>query len=321
MGKVQGTLKQAALLSRAGLLGLLSIVGAGCVHVNEEDLSPSSVELTWGRSGVSDGRFQKPRAAAIDGQDRIYVVDMTARIQVFDREGNFLRAWSTPTHKNGRPSGLSVGRDGTVLVADTHYFRMLPYTPEGELLADRVIGGTNGFENGEFGFVTDIVQDSAGNYYIAEYGEHDRIQKFSPEGEFLEVWGGHGPEPGQFMRPQNLAIDQRDRIWVADACNHRIQVFSTEGELLTCWGKPGSAPGQLYYPYDLVLDGQGHVYVCEFGNHRVQKFTEDGQPLGTWGKQGRGVGQLFNPWALVRDSQGSLHVIDSNNHRVQRVLM
>jgi hypothetical protein len=33
---------------------------------------------------------------AIDAQDNLYLVDMTARIQVFDAEGNYLRGWETP---------------------------------------------------------------------------------------------------------------------------------------------------------------------------------------------------------------------------------
>ena len=45
--------------------------------------------------------------------------------------------------------------------------------------------------------VTDVVQDSQGYYYVAEKGEYDRIQKFSPEGDFILQWGGHGTEPGQ----------------------------------------------------------------------------------------------------------------------------
>ncbi len=278
-------------------------------------------ELIWGRRGISAGRLQKPRAMAIDAEDRIYIVDMTARIQVFDLDGNFLRGWQTPISEQGRPTGLSIDLDGNLLVADTHYYRMLVYTPLGELLTDRTLGGTFGQAPGEFGLVTDAVQDSQGNYYVAEYGEYDRIQKFTRDGKFLFQWGGHGSQPGEFVRPQNLAVDEQDLVWVADACNHRIQVFDargTEAKLLHCWGEEGQEPGQLKYPYDLVLDGKGHVYVCEFGNHRVQKFTTDGKFIDLWGNIGRDAGQLHNPWAMVRDRQGRNYVLDTYNHRVQR---
>lgn len=281
---------------------------------------PGYLEQVWGTRGLADGQFQKPRAIAIDQNDRLYIVDMTARIQVFDVEGQFVNGWQTPAYQDGRPSGLSIGQDG-LFVADTHYFRVLRYTLRGQLLADRTIGGTQGQRPGEFGFVTDAVQDSAGNIYVAEYGEHDRVQKFSADGDFLLTWGSHGRDPGQFVRPQNLSIDGQDRIWVADACNHRIQVFDDHGNLVQVWGQQGSSPGCLYYPYDLALDGLGHLYVCEFGNHRVQKFTLDGKSLGCFGTHGREEGRLNNPWALVCDSQNRTHILDTNNHRVQRILL
>lgn len=298
------------------------MVTALVIGCNKPDSPAGHVESVWGRRGVSKGRMLKPRAMAINAKDQLFIVDMTARIQVFDRNGEFLYSWRTPEFANGKPSGLSFDLDGNLLVADTHYFRGLVYAPTGELLEDRTIGGTAGHEPGQFGFVTDMVQDSHRNYYIAEYGEFDRIQKFTEDGQFIMQWGGHGSEAGMFIRPQNMAVDDNDHIWVVDACNHRVQVFDATGktaELVRIWGQPGSDPGQLRYPYDLVLDGEGHVYVSEFGNHRVQKLTLDGQSKGFWGTHGRAAGQCQRPWALARDSSGKIHVLDTYNHRVQRI--
>ncbi|REJ66437.1 MAG: hypothetical protein DWQ31_15380 [Planctomycetota bacterium] len=297
------------------------ILGAWIGRVGARNTPPSEgrLEQTWGDRGLEDGRLQKPRAAAVDSHDRIHLVDMSARLQVFDRNGKLLRPpVRTPEFRYGKPTGLSIGPDDHLLVADTHYARVLVYSPEGELLPERTIGGTRGQGPGEFGLVTDAVVDSAGNVYVAERGDLDRIQKFSPQGEFLRQWGSHGDGPGQFRRPQNLAIDEQDRIWVVDACNHRIQVFDGEGELLQMWGSYGTDLGRLSYPYDLVVTDEA-VYVCEFGNHRVQKFTHDGVSLGVWGEAGHGNDQLHNPWALVRDSRQRLYVIDTNHHRVHRV--
>jgi DNA-binding beta-propeller fold protein YncE len=276
------------------------------------------LEKVWSRRGLVDGRLWRPRAMDVDAQGNVYIVDFTARIQVFDSEGNFLRGWRTPNFKNGKPTGVTIVGD-RLLVADTHYFRMLSYTLEGELREGETIGGVEGHGPGEFGFVTDAVRDSAGAFYIAEYGDYDRIQKFSPEGQFILQWGAHGPAPGEFIRPQNLLVDANDQIWVCDACNHRIQVFDTEGKLLTMWGEEGSLPGQLSYPYDIAIDDQGDVLLVEHGNSRVQKFTAEGESLGIWGKAGRTEGQLDRPWALARDQTGRVHVLDTYNHRVQTI--
>ncbi|MFV1964230.1 MAG: NHL repeat-containing protein [Pirellulaceae bacterium] len=258
----------------------------------------------------------------IDKDDRIYLVDMSGRIQVFTRDGEYLYGWRTPLSERGKPCGLTMDREGNLLVADTHYYRMLVYTPQGEWLQDRTIGGQSGAAPGQLNLVTDAVQDSQGNYYIAEYGSYDRIQKFSRDGEFLMQWGSHGKEPGQFIQPRSLEIDEQDQIWVADACNHRIQVFDATAEparLVKIWGEEGTELGKLRYPYGLALGGKGHVYVAEFGNSRVQKFTVDGRYCDHWGSAGRREGELDEPWEVALDSKGRVHVLDTYNHRVQRI--
>ncbi len=259
---------------------------------------------------------------AINSQDQLFIVDMTGRIQAFDRDGAYLRGWRTPEIASGKPCGLTFAHDGNLMVADTHYFRMLVYSPDGRLFDERTIGGVCGSGPGEFTFLTDVVQDSHNNYYICEYGDFDRVQKFTSRGEFVLQWGSHGSQPGQFIQPRSLAVDSQDHIWVADACNHRIQVFDATGEdvqPVRMWGELGTAPGKLKYPYGLALDGNGHVYVAEFGNSRVQKFTIDGRYIAHWGTPGRLPGELNQPWEVALDSRGRLHVLDTYNHRVQRI--
>ena len=293
---------------------LLALAAAGCTRHAD---SNGTLDLVWGRPGISDGRFRKPRAIAIDRYDHLYICDMTARIQVFDADGKFLRVWQTPTHAAGRPTGMNFDRDGNLVVADTHYYRLLFYSPDGTLL--RIMGGKKGHEPGEFGLVTYVVQDTDGYYYVSEYGDRDRIQKFTRDGKFVLQWGTHGDQPGEFDRPQSMAIDDQRRVWVADVGNHRIQVFDEQGKFLFAWGHEGSARGELSYPYSIKLDGKGHIYVCEFGNSRIQKFTLDGHSLGCWGSFGPKPGELSNPWGIVIDSQGRVDIIDSDNHRVQRI--
>ena len=303
-----------AFLAQAGAAAALLTVG-GCGGTSGE----SRAELVWGKRGISPGKLQKPRAMAIDADDQLYIVDVTARIQVFDRDGNYLRGWRTPESKNGRPTGLSI-INGKLYVADTHYFRVLVYTLGGTLVEEESFGEA-GQRPGDLGWLTDVVQDSAGNLYISEYGQQDRIQKFAPDRTFLQQWGGHGTEPGQFMRPQGLAIDQQDRLWVCDAGNHRLQVFDNRGKFLFAHGQEGVDPGELSYPYGLWIDKQDNVLVCEYGNSRVQKIDPAGKSLGLWGGQGRQPGELHNPWTLVQDSRGRTHVLDSYNHRIQRFVI
>jgi DNA-binding beta-propeller fold protein YncE len=315
LNRTTRTVNRARAAFRPAVLAVVLAGAAGC------DLpARSAPERIWGVHGVKPGRLHKPRAAAFDAEDHLYLADLTDRIQVFDRDGRYLRGWRTPEFNVDGPSGLTVDRDGRLLVADTHFYRVLVYSPEGELLF-QLGDGVQGTTPGRFGYPTDVVIDREGNFYVAEYGENDRLQVFSPEGKWLRQWGGHGYEPGEFMKPRALAIDERDRLFVADSCNHRIQVFDTRGKLLHSWGSQGDGPGEMNYPYDLTIGPDHCLYVCEYANHRVQKFTLDGEPLGVWGTAGKKPGQLYNPFALAVDREGYVSVIDSNNHRVQRFRM
>ncbi|MEM7478472.1 MAG: SMP-30/gluconolactonase/LRE family protein [Planctomycetota bacterium] len=305
---------------------------SGCIQNAEGSYEP---DLIWGRRGLSDGRFMKPRAMVMSPDDELFIVDKTGRIHVFDAKsedvgkplndknplGAFIRTWRTPMIKQGRPTGLGWSNDGQLLVADTHYYRVLFYEPDGTRDETKSIGGVNGDEPGQFHFVTDVTQDARGHFFVGQYGQIDRIQEFDPEGNYIRRWGSQGSKPGEFARPQALLFDEDGLLWVADACNHRIQVFDVSGkepELVKIWGELGRDVGKLKTPYGMDFDEDGTLIVAEFGNHRVQRFSRDGESLECWGSAGSGAGQFLDPWAVVFDSKRNIHVLDTGNNRVQR---
>ncbi|HHK41773.1 MAG TPA: hypothetical protein ENJ50_05075, partial [Planctomycetaceae bacterium] len=59
-------------LAAAGCAALAGMAGCRPSHAG-----PPRVDKVWGRRGISEGRFQRPRAIAVDKKDRLYIVDMT----------------------------------------------------------------------------------------------------------------------------------------------------------------------------------------------------------------------------------------------------
>jgi DNA-binding beta-propeller fold protein YncE len=307
----RGVVRGMAALSP--IVALSAVLGA-CSHSGPGVDEPYRVARIFGQQGRGDGEFVFPRALALDGRGHIYVVDKSGRIQKFTTDGAFVLKWELPQYDAGKPDGMCCDAEGNLLVADTHYFQVLKYSPEGRLLQH---WGTYGDAPGQFCYVTGVATAPDETIFVSEYGLKDRVQRFRPDGKFVEQFGSSGEGPGQFQRPMNIAVDSRGEVYVADAVNHRIQVFSPTGQFLRRFGSVGAGPGQLRFPYDVKLDADDNVYVTEYGNHRISKFTREGQFLCAWGSPGSSRGQLHCPWGAVVDAAGLVYVADTWNHRVQ----
>jgi DNA-binding beta-propeller fold protein YncE/ABC-type molybdate transport system permease subunit len=298
----------------ACLLGLAMVAGlSGCRDAGAAGPEPQVVRII-GASGRGPGEFLYPRALDLDAAGNLYVVDRTGRIQHLTPEGKVLGVLELPAYDKGYPTGVTVGPDGNVLVADTHNSRVLVYDGRGRVVREF---GRFGTEGGQFIFPTDVAVGPDGRLYVSEYGGNDRVSVFTPEGEFLSAFGRPGGGEGELMRPAALAADAaRGVLYVADACNHRIARYTFDGELIGYFGTLGAGPGELKYPYGLALAADGSLVVCEFGNNRIQVFSPGGESLRRLGEAGRRAGQLAYPWSAAADAS-HFYVVDSGNNRIQ----
>jgi ABC-type Fe3+ transport system permease subunit/streptogramin lyase len=301
----------------------LGFILAGCGAQSSLDSAPLPSKFfsraqVIGSRGTGVGQFNKPRSLAVDRRDNFYVVDLTARVQCFDPNGNFLRAWQMESTDKGKPKGMGCDGAGNIIVVEPHYSRVNHFSTDGKLIARWGVNGTN---TGQLAFPRGIAVNSRGELWVSEYGPAERIQHFTAEGKkWLSSIGEPGSGPGQFNRAEGLGIDAQGRLYVADSCNHRIQVFSPEGRFLRAYGKAGDGVGELSYPYDIRVDSSGYQYVCEFGNSRIQIFDAQDRSVEIIGKPGSAPGEFYNPWSIALDSAGNLYVADSGNHRVQKLL-
>ena len=309
-----------------------------------------------GSRGVGVGQLNKPRSVAVDGQDNLYVVDMTGRVQKFSPSGAFLLSWQMPQTDLGKPKGMCRDRQGNIVLVEPHYQRVNHFSPDGKLVAQWGKFGTN---TGEFTLPRAVAVNSHNEFYVSEYTALERVQQFrwlgvsqppdalvaevrsdsiiqtptkrvwpppkmqtlTPDAvSFMKAFGQAGNAPGDFNRPEGICVDAQDRVYVADSCNHRIEVFDRDGKFLRTYGKAGGGKGELSYPYDICVDKAGRQYVCEFGNSRIQVFDANDQPIEIIGGPGGEPGQFSNPWGVALDSAGNLYVADSLNHRVQKLI-
>lgn len=298
---------------RLTVLGLLAAVSlAGCMPSSDgpELEIASERRFALPAKGVL---IPQPRDVAVGLDDEKVVLDNAGRVLVYGAAGKLVRRWDMPESSVGNPEGACVLPDGRVVVADTHYHRVVTFDPGGKVVS---MFGERGEGPGQFVYPVAVTFDPAGNLYVAEYGGNDRIQKFGPDGEFLTSFGSFGTGEGQFQRPSGIVwLD--GKLYVVDAFNSRVHVFADSGKYHGLLGAEGLG---LHYPYDLSLGPDGRLYAVEYGAGRVTALTIDGEVVGRYGRAGHGKGEFATPWGLAVDRAGRIWVADTGNRRIAELI-
>ena len=257
-------------------------------------------------------RVPAPRGMTVSPQGEYLVLDNAGRVLVFDKEGDLQRQWWMPDYSVGKPEGICVLKDGRIVVADTHYHRVVFFDHEGHVTG---MFGQLGTEPGDFVYPVAVIQDADENLYVCEYGNYnDRVQKFRLDGTFVAQIGGYGTGDGQFQRPSGMVWFD-DRLYVVDAFNNRVQVFGKDGALVAILGDSDKI-SDLHYPYDIAVSEKGELFVVEYAAGRVSKFDRTGKLLGRYGTTGTQAAQFSTPWGLAIDKRGRLYVCDTGNRRI-----
>lgn len=261
--------------------------------------------------------FHEVAGVAVDSSDNVYVLTRGAQpVIVFDREGNCLRSWGEGLFSS-RPHGIHISPDDFIFCVDDGNHTIRKFSPEGRLLM--TIGSENQpapkWGGDPFNRPTHMaVSPKTGNLYISDGYGNARIHKYTPDGRHLLSWGEPGVDPGQFMRPHNVAVDLDENVYVADRENHRIQVFNGKGQLQAVWPN-------IHRPCAICLDPEGNLYIGELGpfpgledcpglGHRISIYDLQGKCLTQLGhpEAGEGPGQFIAPHGLALDSCGDLYV-------------
>uniref|UniRef100_H0XDA8 E3 ubiquitin-protein ligase TRIM71 n=2 Tax=Otolemur garnettii TaxID=30611 RepID=H0XDA8_OTOGA len=212
-----------------------------------------------------------------------------------------------------RPWGVSVDREGYIIVADRSNNRIQVFKPCG---AFHHKFGTLGSRPGQFDRPAGVACDASRRIVVADKDNH-RIQVFTFEGQFLLKFGEKGTKNGQFNYPWDVAVNSEGKILVSDTRNHRIQLFGPDGVFLNKYGFEGALWKHFDSPRGVAFNHEGHLVVTDFNNHRLLVIHPDCQSARFLGSEGTGNGQFLRPQGVAVDQEGRIIVADSRNHRVQ----
>ena len=202
----------------------------------------------------------------VDGGDLVYTFNRgEPTVQVYGMDGTLVRSWTTPNPKGTHHIKLDPG--GNVWVADFRDHVVEKYSSTGKLLLTLGEAGQSGCDEGHFGGPTDMAFLPSGEVFISDGYGNRRVVHFDADGRFVKAWGEEGTAPGQFALPHAIAVDSKERLYVADRNNARIQVFDTEGRLLGVWD-------DLIMPWGFAVTKGDEIWVC--GSSRVRQPDDDG---------------------------------------------
>ncbi|WP_163350016.1 NHL repeat-containing protein [Desulfovibrio sp. JC010] len=266
---------------------------------------------------------------AVDKRGDIYISeDEDQSVKKFDKTGRLLISFGSEGEGRGQfddPAGLACTDNDTVFVVDTGNERVQSFNISGsskkEMTPVTVSPPMIVFEK-------EIVsgEDISALFVTPDkklYAVNSKEGQIHLRGSSASLtWGDSGNDPGEFRKPQGVAVSKSGNVYVADTGNNRIQLLNPDGSFNYKFGKKGDKTGQFDDPSDVAVNSKGLIYVADTDNHRVEIFNPDTMFLASFGletedsKNPEG-GSFDKPTDLAIDSADNVYVLDFKNNRVQ----
>ncbi|HWY61503.1 MAG TPA: peptidyl-alpha-hydroxyglycine alpha-amidating lyase family protein [Rhizomicrobium sp.] len=242
------------------------------------------------------GKFVFPHGIEFDHDGNLWIVDAGvvdkvkgSQIFKYSPDGRLLLALGKPgirgtnTSKDlfNEPSDLAIAPNGDLYVADGHIAaesnrRIVHLTKDGKFIEQ---WGMPGMGPGQFDNPHSIALDSAGRVFVGDRS-NNRIQIFSPHGQFITEWR-------QFGRPSGVRI-QNDILYVADSESrnnapgqygfnpgyHRgIRIGSVKDGVVTAFIPDPAPKNGASFPEGITVGKDGVIWGASIGDRNVLKFV------------------------------------------------
>jgi sugar lactone lactonase YvrE len=246
----------------------------------------------WGGEHFTEVRG--PHGMYLEGGGTLLLVDMVRNcVERYTYDGRLLDRIPAPGGSPtpfDKPTGVVVHPNGSTYVTDGYGNSFLHRFSADGGEPTATWGGPGGGDL-EFSIPHGVALAPDGSLLVADRENH-RIQRISPQGEFLGAFGG-------VFRPCAVHVTGDGTMFVAELgadppgaldrrpVASRISVLRPDGSLAARWGEAdGITDGNFVAAHDVCVDDEGSVYVAEVthtmgvnrglvpeGTHTLQKFA------------------------------------------------
>ena len=268
--------------------------------------------LQFGPYGITKGKLNHPFGISVNtlNGDIVIADESNHRIQIFDNKG--IQKKSFGKEGNGKnefddPVGVIFDRlNGQIVVADTDNHRIQLIDPENGHQVMSV--GKNGQQTGNFAHPFFVAQTRQTNKLVNVVSDYynDRVQCFDDNWNFINEFGREGANG--LRRPTGIAIDSRNRVFVATAgCD--VKIYDLNGQYLGLVSKTGTKIKSFDRVLGLCTDNKDNLYITDSGNRRILVFDKDGD----FSEEIKVSGF---PAALTLDENGYLYITKNVDYQV-----
>lgn len=255
--------------------------------------------------------LQRPQSGVVDEDGRILVTDVSrGAVFVFDEKSGQMDVWE---YAEGfrhfmAPSGIALGPEGRVFVADAELQRVV--------MLDRSGKGIGVIGRDQLQRPTGLAWDAASSLlYVADTQAH-QIKVFDMTGRLVRSIGRRGEGLGEFNFPTHIALS-RNGLVVADTMNARIQIIPLDDNgNPAAFGHRGTRLGDFVRPKGVAIDSEDNIYVVESYHDHLLVFDARGRFLLPIGGTGKAIGSFYLPGGVWVDARNRVFVADTFNGRI-----
>lgn len=222
------------------------------------------VEIGWGDLDPSRYPVKNCHEMVMDRKGRLIMVTDETRnnILIYDKSGKLLDSWGSDYPGGHGLTLWDAGGEEFLFITDPSTGRVDKTTLDGRVLLTledpRTVGG---YEEEETYRPTETAIGPDGMIYVADgYGSY-YVLRYSPDGEYIDKFGGAGNADEELHEPHGVVVDNRKggtpTLLVTSRRHNSFKRFTLDGRYLETIFLPGA------YVCRPVIDGE-NVYagVC-----------------------------------------------------------